>query len=409
MKHTIEQGLSARSLFFIGTVTLFFTFIWTGTSDIESNVVTLRYFLFVLIGLQAFLTPYLFFPDNRMATIQLGNISGKKLNRYLLRKFFRYSMPIYIMLPAMIVGDLHDPFGNIDYKISQSLWAITIYTGSGFIALFRYLKSGLESQFWQESEKGKELRKKVADYMKYPLDPGAIPSLVNTMLVLLVGAGGIIISVYVANQFHHWIGFLVGVIIFLYGFYLMKRTLFSIDRYFYSTNAFFREFFGETLSAEEAGVKREVEQLWWVPASIRVHVWQFIVQTERIIPAGRLLGAAHAVILFIAYQKPDEKFMLYLWIMFAVLHHLLILLTFKEDISPVWLHRWLSERKIWIASRFWMQVRWLLPLLVGMNIQLFLFGVPGFLSQAVVISIYLISGVLIAIIGNNRLLEKVNT
>jgi len=85
--------------------------------------------------------------------------------------------------------------------------------------------------------------------------------------------------------------------------------------------------------------------------------------------------------------------------MFAVLHHLLIVLTFRSDVSPNWLHRWLADRKTWFAARFWIQVRWILPLLTGMNIQYFIFGTPDFYSQCVIIAVFLFTAVFISYAG----------
>src|SRR5690625_6852312 len=56
------------------------------------------------------------------------------------------------------------------------------------LACYRYLQSGPDSQFWSESEKGRRYRKKAADLFKYPLDPGSIPSLMNTVLIFLTGS-----------------------------------------------------------------------------------------------------------------------------------------------------------------------------------------------------------------------------
>lgn len=369
----------------------------------DSRIVTIRYFLIVLSGLLAFIIPHIFFPDRHMPLYQLGNLSGKAINKLLIKKFALYSLPVYSAFPLMMFADLQAPADNLAIKLMYTLNAVLFYTGIGFLSLFRYVKSGDESQFWKESEKGRDLRRKIADYLKYPLDPGAIPSLINTIWVTAVGIGAVTLAAYLGNAFGPLFEGVTALVLCGAGLLQMRGVESQIDRYFYSTNAFFREFFGESLAGDEVAEQRRVEQLWWVPGKLKAHVWQFILQQERILPAGRLIAAGHGAMLFIAYQRPDETFITWLWVMFAVLHHLLIVLTFRADVSPRWLHRWLADRKVWFLSRFWMQIRWILPLIAGMNVQYFIFGTPELYSQIVIIALFFASALLISFAGQSTL------
>ena len=399
MNQRLEPGLSLKNGLFIIAITVIFCVLWTGNADLESRIVTIRYFLIVLSGLLAFIIPHIFFPDRLMPLYQLGNVSEKAINKLLVKKFTRYSLPVYAAFPIMMFADLQTPTENLYVKLIYTMVATLFYTGIGYLSLYRYIKSGEESRFWKESEKGRNLRRKVADYLKYPLDPGAIPSLINTVWITVAGIGTVTIAAYTGNVYGPVFEASTAVLIFGFGFLLMKRSEKKIDLYFYSTSAFFREFFGETLTGDDVAEQRTVEQLWWVPGILKAYVWQFILQQERILPAGMLIAAGHGAMLFIAYLKPDETFITWLWVMFAVMHHLLIALTFRSDVSPGWLHRWLADRKTWFAARFWMQVRWILPLLTGMNVQYFIFGSPDFYSQFVIIAIFLGTAILISYAG----------
>lgn len=409
LNHRIQPGISLKTGLSILILTLLFCVLWTGNAAIESRIVTIRYFLIVLSGLLAFIIPHIFFPDRHMPLYQLGNLSGKAINKLLIKKFTRYSLPVYAAFPMMMFADLQSPTDNLTIKLIYTLVALLFYTGVGYLSLFRYVKSGDESQFWKESEKGRNLRRKIADYLKYPLDPGAIPSLINTIWITFVGIGAVTLAAYVGNVFGPLFEGFVAIVVCGFGLLQMKRTEKKIDRYFYSTNAFFREFFGETLTGDDVTEQRAVEQLWWVPGSLKAHVWQFILQQERILPAGRLIAAGHGAMLFIAYQRPDETFITFLWMLFAVLHHLLIVLTFRGDVSPPWLLRWMAGQKTWIAARFWIQVRWILPLLTGMNVQYFIFGTPGFYNQFITIATFLGTAVLISVAGQSTLKRDFKT
>lgn len=403
LNQRIEPGISYKTGLSVLILTILFCILWTGNAELDSRIVTIRYFLIVLSGLLAFIIPHVFFPDRLMPLYQLGNISEKAIRRHLVEKFTRYSMPVYVAFPVMMFTDLQAPADSLTIKLIYTVVAILFYTGVGYLSLFRYIKSGDESQFWKESEKGRRVRRKVADYLKYPLDPGAIPSLINTVWITVAGIGTVTLAAYAGNTFGPIFEALTVAGFFMAGLLLMMQTEKKMDRYFYSTNAFFKEFFGDTLSGDEVAEKRTVEQLWWVPGSLKAHVWQFILQQERILPAGRLIASAHGAMLFIAYQKPDETFLTWLWVMFAVLHHLLIVLTFRTDVAPPWLHRWLADKKTWFLARCWMQTRWILPLLAGMNVQYFIFGTPDMYSQLVIIAIFLGTAVLISYAGQSTI------
>ncbi len=382
---------------------------WTGTVAIEERIITLRYFLFGLTALAAFSTPYLLFPDKNAPVIQLGNLDRRLLNDYLLKKFFAYTWPVFLLVTVMAMGDLNRPLEDMTEKFFFLLSSLFLFSGISLYSLVRYIKCGPDSQFWQESEKGRQLRKQMADFFKYPIDPGSIPSLINTILVLLFGSAAIITGTLLSGWFSAAAETGLMLLVFLYSLGKFQKHSEHTVRNFYSTNAFFREFFGVNLKGEEAAARREVEQLWWVPARWRMHVWQFLVQSDRKIPAGRVVASGHLLILFIAYQRPDPEFLTITWLIFALLHHLFTVLTFQPEFSPPWLLRWVDSASAWFFSRFWMQLRWVIPLLLGMNVQYFLFGVPGFESQAGIIAIYLAAAMIVSGLGVSKITKEIKS
>jgi hypothetical protein len=400
---SIRPKLSKTAIFFTAIFVVALGLFWTGNDAIADRIITLRYFLFALTGLAAFSTPYLLFPDKYGAVIQLGNLPAKDLSRYLLKKLAFYTWPVFLMFGVILFGDLNTPADHLLQKTVYGGVSLFLFSGLILFSLARYVKSGPDSQFWKESEKGRRLRQNMADFFKYPLDPGSIPSLMNTILIVLAGflaivAGALFeqfISIY-AELF--WMGF-----IFIMAIATMKKYAGTLVRDYYSSNAFFREFFGTNLKGDEAVVRREVDQLWWVPGKFKAHVWQFLVQLDRKVPSGRVVAAGHVLVWFIAYQRPDPEFLAVIWLLFALLHHLFTLLTIQPEMSPQWLLRWLGSTAIWLFSRFWMQLRWIIPLLLSMNAQLFVFGTPGFESQALVIGIFILTSLLVSAIGVSKL------
>jgi len=382
--------------------------IWTGNSTLESRVITQRYFLFVLTGLAAFLTPYLLFPDKNTPLIQLGNLDKKSLSHYIFTKLGSYCWPVFLLMAVMLLVDFNSPFQNLTIKIISLFSSWLLFSSIVILSAVRYVKSGPASQFWKESTKGRDIRQKVADYLKYPLDPGSIPSLMNTLIILTIGSGTIILAVYLGELVHPIAEMAIFACLVVYAINYLRKFTGTLVRDFYSSNSFFREFFGVNLKGEEAMAVRQVNQLWWVPGFLRMHVWQFIVQLDRIVPAGRAVAAGHLVVLFIAYQRPDPQFLTIIWVIFALLHHLFTLLTFRHEVAPPWLLRWVAPVHIWFFSRVWMQIRWLLPLFLGMNVQYFLFGTPDVASQAAVAITFLLSAIFVSALGMAKTFNGAN-
>lgn len=393
----------------IALMTLFLGLFWVGESALENRLVTTRYLLLILVAMTAFSTPYLLFPDRNSTMLQLGNISSDRLLLYLIKRILKLIWPIYLLLIVLMFGDVLTFDQYLVSKVSGFLSAILLFTGLLLISIVRYVKSGLDSQFWKESEKGRDLRKKMADYFKYPIDPGSIPSLINTVLIAIAGSVAVVITAIIGQSMNE-----LGVVLFSFIFFggsvgfVYKNTGLLLKNY-YASNAFFLEFFGSNLKGEDVTSKHEVRQLWWVPSQLKTHVWQFLVQLDRKIPAGRVVFAGHLLIWFLAYQKPDPEFITVVWILFALLHHLFIVLTFQAEMSPGWLHRWLASKWVWLISRFWMQMRWLIPLLLSMNLQLFVFGTPGYEIQFLTVSLYILFSMVISAYGMAGLNKEVSS
>lgn len=383
--------------------------IWTGFSAFEERVITVRYFLFSLVALIAFLTPYILFPDQNAAVLQLGNFSGLAFKKYIAEKVWSFSWPIFLLIPLLFFGDFQTPFESLLEKLAYAISSLSLFCGVLLISIVRYVKSGESSQFWKEAEK-EERQDHFSFFLKYnQIDPSSLPSLLNTILVFSVGAVSLVIGAVLQQQFSFLAEGVFYLIIFLGGlFFFLKRTH-SIDRSFYLTDAFFHEFFGVSLKGEEITVKREVDQLWWVPSRIKVHVWQFLLQLDRKIPAGRAVAAGHIAVWFIAYQRPDPQFLTVIWILFGVIHQLFILMSIQEEMAPHWMLRWVDDNFIWTLSRFWMQLRWIVPLLLSMNVQYFIFGTPGFIEQGIVIAVFLVSALLASLFGTMKLTQDLKT
>lgn len=392
---------------FIAIIVAVLGLIWVGEHAIDVRVVTLRYFLFVVSGFVAFVTPYLLFPDSNTPLLQLGNIRDRDLRKYLIQKLFRFHWPLLMLFVVLMFGDLTSPLEQISAKLMNLVFAVTFFIGLNLISLSRYIRSGKDSQFWQESEKGREIRKTFAQNFKYPLDPGSIPSLINTVLITTVGMIAVVIAALLSDTIGDFMIIPLGLILLLTGIAMAVNLRDVQEQCFYTTNAFYKEFFGSDLQGETVVERRKVEQLWWVPSPIRANVWQFLQQIDRKIPAGRAVAVGHLFIWYFAYQRVNEEFIIALWVLFAIAHQLFIVFTLQQQIAPSWLLRWIDSGFNWFLSRVWMQVRWIVPLLLSMNAQQFIFGLPDFRAQSFVITSYLITAILVSAAGSVQLKQDV--
>jgi len=406
---SIQRGLSRYWLIFILILTVAIALVWTGTGTLQERVVTNRYFLFSLIALVAFLTPYVLFPDNNLSLLQLGNLSASSIRLYIFKKVFRLTWPLYLLIFMIFFGDLQTPFDSLLAKLLLCFSNYSLFTGILLLSITRYSGSGEASQFWKESLK-KNKQEKFSEFFKYhQVDPGSFPSLINTIFIFFTGSISIVIGAVLQQQFSIYFEMIFFLLVFVFGYYILKKNTHSFDRNFYRSDAFFREFFGDTTAGEMSTSKREVKQLWWVPSLLKMHVWQFLLQIDRKIPAGRAVAAGHAAVWFIAYQRPDPQFLTIIWILFALAHQLFTILTIQQEMTPYWMLRWIDRLHIWTLSRFWMQLRWLVPLLLSMNLQQFLFAVPAYPEQGIILLVYIFSAMIISFAGTVKLKQDLKS
>lgn len=370
--------------------------------DYNSRLVMMRYLLFAFSGLFAFILPYISFPDPNNNLYQLGNLESKDLLKTYISKH-RTVWGICILL--LIVVSLVDSRGITDEFISQLVllvYGILFLSGVYLFAAFRYIKTGKDSQQWQEGERGKQIRLQFADVAKYPIDPGSIPSLINSVLISLFGmlcvVAGALLFGFAGRIGELFIAFLL----FIYGlnrFYSLQETT---DRYYYHTNAFFSEFFGVASGPGSGREPLKVDQLWWIPARWKPNSWGLMLQMDRKLPAGRYIAVGHLFIWVLAYQDAGKFVMLSSWALFAMLHHGLLFLTATRSIAPKWWLRTLDKPIHWTTSRFWIQARWLVPIMLSMAVMKWFFGLFAWPDFGWIALIYLLSGTIIAAIISFR-------
>lgn len=371
--------------------------LWTGNDPLGERVVTLRMFLIFISGFVAFATPFLLFPDKYAGTIQLGNLHGPDLIRHITQKSKLLFILSGLLVVTVCLGNPMYDSGNFFTQIIYLTYGILMTVGLQLLSTSRYLRSGRSSQFWKESEKGRVLRKQLADYMKYPMDPGTVPSLINTVLITSAGMIAVAVGALLSSFFGSYFELVPALLLFLGGVYSFRKTATETEMHYLCTNAFFREFFGTTIAGSEQKEAVKAEQLWWVPSGIKSNVWALLVQLDRKFPAGRVIFAGHLLVWLLAYQRPGGDVMLTIWILFSVMHHGLIFLSASDEFTPIWWQRWMGGGLNWLMTRFWMQFRWILLLLVSVWLNGFIFDHTGNPEVVIVAGVYILTGFLFSL------------
>ncbi len=366
----------------------------------------MRYLLFTLSGVFAFILPYISFPDRNSKLWQIANLSRKQL----FHRYLEHHRSVLLAAGAVVlVTALADSLGITNEMVGQFVlltYGMFFMIGIYLFSASRYLSIGRESQQWQEGVKGRKVRKRMADMAKYPMDPGSIPSLIASVVIALTGMLAVVIGAFAFSIGGVVAESAIGLLLFLWGMKSSARKRGQADRHFYETNAFFGEFFGVSSGAQASREAVKVDQLWWIPGRWKAHGWAFMTQMDRKMPAGRFIAVGHLLIWVLAYQDVGRTLLIACWALFAVAHHGLLMLTMNEAVAPKWWLRNLDSPLHWIFSRFWAQVRWVLPLAFSMLVMRWLFAVIQWEDIGFTLLIFLMAGGILSIFISFRYERK---
>ena len=381
--------------------------LWSFLSSVGAEygdrVITSRYFMMGAAALYAFLTPYLLFPDSRLPLYQLGNTMSAAILKHLLgRSSMLCLVPLAVTLPRLLTSP--ESFAD---SLIYAIQAILFLGSLWIIAVFRYLKTGERSQFWKESERGQILQQRLTVVLKTPVDAGSLPTLLETILITSMGMLIVAVGALLTASAGIYAGLFPAILLLTYAIWLIFVQREALPQY-YRTNAFFREYFRTGLDGKEDPVSVNVEELWWVPRNLRADLLPVLMQMDRKIPSSRWIYAGHGVMWILALQQPGRSVMLAAWALFLVVHHIPMLITSGESILPAWFARWLGSPFHWIAIRFWIQMRWLLLIVVSIFLQQMIFGESSVSTQDLVVLLtgYLSVGAFAAYATGHHLLPS---
>jgi len=332
--------------------------------------------------------------------MQLGNAGPKAILRHLFRRSAILWGGSLIFIASICFGDIWNPLSHLLTKGIYFITGSLFFSGLLIYSICRYTRSGKNSQFWKESNKGKELRATMGEYFKYPIDPGAIPSFTNTAILGGLGMIAVSVGALLYGSLGIYYEMIPAILLIFTALIAVKKLMPELVVNYYASGAFFNEFFGETIAGKVDASKIEVKQLWWVPSSIKSHVWAVLLQLDRKFPAGRVLFVGHILIWLLSYQNPGDELMISAWLLFALFHHAIIAISLSDQYAPAWFQRWIGSSVQWVFVRMWMQFRWVLILAVSMLFNSWIFGHVSYGAQGGILLFYVGSAGILSLLAH---------
>lgn len=324
------------------------------------RAVLLRYG-FVVAGIFAIAPPHVLLPDAALRLLQLLNPSPRTL-------LARQGRPWGFIVGAFLV-----PPVLLAFELGGAGWLPLvevglIVLGVGVYAFGHYTAIGSHSQAWQEGRAGGWYRRLVAadERASMHVPPGLVPTVLASARVFGLAAVVILATAALANAGLVAAAWLPGAALLGYSAAQLARRVATYDHDFYCTNALYTELL--TAGSPRATQREPIryDAVYWAPRRLRPHVWASLLQLDRRLPLGRLFALG----------------VLVLWVLFArdatggvIAGALLLGLGAKNGAVGLLTSDALAPRDFnlvhtsaagWTATRFFVNLRWTLPLALAL-------------------------------------------
>ncbi len=316
----------------------------------------------------AFILPHVLFPDSNFAAIQLLNFSPGQIISYQIRN--QRFLLITILISYLIIA-FFDP-GGWDHEIIQKTTilfdGILFLAGIFSLSYYLYARVGIESQAWQEGLKGAKVRDFQKETGSVQVSPGSLPTFQTTIIITLAGMLSVVFGAYVSELIHFRIEWLPGIFLIIIGFSLIRKNASVFDRFFYQTHAFYSDFLSDSSGSETANRTATYQSIYWVPERWKPSAWAGIVQIDRYFPMGRIVFLGHFILWLLFYFGSAPFIRNSYLFLFVLLQNTSIYLLLNKRIGPVsWNYR-IQKPTDWVLTRFFIQIRWLLPFILSLTL-----------------------------------------
>jgi hypothetical protein len=347
-------------LLLVGLITLGWG-VGNGYSGNEIQIVV-RFFYFLQVSLFAFLTSWILFPQTSMWLTQSLNPTLSEISKILFGRTVVMTIGSIIFLGAAILGAQDVDFG---IRIFVLIDVLIFSSGLTVFAMSRFLRIGSNSQLWQEGRKGVAFM----NYMKEAgsggagVPSGAVPTIMATSLVAIIGMMSIVFQSWVQGVSGLFIPGIAGLVLLVPGLRTVLTYLPTIDSEFYHSHGFYNELFRNPGGRADGG--REpipIASLYWVPFWLKPATWLTFRQLDRKLPLGRLL-----VLIFIVYwglikaSILDSQALILLPIVIIAAKNMVLFAIDNQSYSSLWYSRTFGSGVLWFGVHVATGIRWLIP------------------------------------------------
>lgn len=336
----------------------------------EARIRGLRYWSLLGMAVFAIAAPHVLLPDRELRLMQRLNRSPEKLLRHQLGQW----KPVVwlFILPTLLLA-FWDPgrfAENLDDKAIHFASTVLLLLGLSIYSFLSYVRIGPVSQSWQEGSRGDWYRTmKENSPGGFAVPEGMVPAMLATQKVFGLSIVTLVASAYLGQSVEPSLMLVPGMTLTLWTLYSMRSGARQHDHAYYATNAFYGEVFrsagGLRTSAREALPFRSV---YWCPRRFRSHLWALLNQFDRKLPLGRLMAVAHALLWVLFYiDATSVTVTAYLILLIATKNAASHVLT-RPDLAPLPFHLGRQPVFGWVITRFFVNLRWTLPLLASLLI-----------------------------------------
>ncbi len=334
-------------------------------AEVTARAAGLRLWALAGAGLFAMAPPNVLLPDPNTPLLQLLNWSPKRLLRYQLRRLG--PLVVLVALPAVLLayvdpGSMRATVQHLEAKTAALGQALLLVLGAAGDSFAHFATLGPRSQAWQEGRAGHWYGRAVDERGQgVDLPRGLVPALFATTRCFAVALVAVIASAAGAEANVPIAAWGPGLVLLGWAGIRLWRERTAYDRHFYHTTAFYEEVLGGGALHDRGRDPLPYDALYWVPPRWRPATWASLRQLDRRLPLGRLVVLAHVGLWLLCLRGvPSALTAGYLTIVFTAQVAACGLLT-TNSAAPLPFQRPLQSTLDWIATRTFVNLRWLGP------------------------------------------------
>jgi len=334
--------------------------------DLETRIKLLRYWTLLATAVYAIAVPHVLLPEGHLAMLQRLNRKPRGLLVHQLRAWS--GVLTAFVVPGFALA-FYDPGRWGDGLSVKALYLgadLLVALGVGLYSFGRYVNIGPTSQAWQERKRGGwyHALKAHSSGGGFAVPDGLVPALLVTQQVFGVGILVVAASAYAGLYASPVLAWGPGAVLLGWAVAKLGRLLPSYDHAFYATNAFYQEVFrskgGVRLSDREPIPYRAV---YWVPRRWTPAVWASLRQLDRALPLGRFIALGHAALWLLFFQDADADVIAVVLVLFIAAKNGTAFLLVTPSFAPFPFQAMRQRPAAWMATRFFVNLRWTLPFL----------------------------------------------